>query len=253
MKLLKMQFVILVLVLSIGACQNNSTESNSKSKEMLVQAELVGGDGHVLTAEEQALLTPQLVIDRLKTGNFDYVNNKLTLRDYPLQASNSVKGQYPMAVILSCIDSRVPVEQVFNVGIGDVFVARVAGNIVNEDILGSLEYSCKVAGSKLVLVLGHEACGAVKAAIDQVELGNITPLLDKIQPAVAEAQTFGGEKTASNKAFVNHVVELNVLESMAQIRKESPILKAMEDNGDIRIVGAYYDLYTGKVAFLEED
>lgn len=238
---------------AIISCQNTVEHKESHHESTLSHETGSTLVGHVLDATDQAQLTPDMVLSNLQNGNGRFVDNELTPRDYPLQAENSANGQYPMAVILSCIDSRVPVEQVFDLGIGDVFVARVAGNIVNEDILGSMEYSCKVSGSKLVVVMGHESCGAVKAAIDQVELGNITPLLDKIQPAVADAQTFEGEKTTSNKAFVDHVGELNVLESMAQIRRDSPILKAMEDNGEIKIVGAFYNLHTGKVEFLEEE
>lgn len=237
----------------IISCQNTVEHKESHHESTLSHETGSTLVGHVLDATDQAQLIPDMVLSTLQNGNGRFVDNELTPRDYPLQAENSANGQYPMAVILSCIDSRVPVEQVFDLGIGDVFVARVAGNIVNEDILGSMEYSCKVSGSKLVVVMGHESCGAVKAAIDQVELGNITPLLDKIQPAVADAQSFEGEKTTSNKAFVDHVGELNVLESMAQIRRDSPILKAMEDNGEIKIVGAFYNLHTGKVEFLEEE
>jgi carbonic anhydrase len=238
---------------AIISCQNTVEQKESHHESTLSHETGSTLVGHVLDATDQAQLIPDMVLSTLQNGNGRFVDNELTPRDYPLQAENSANGQYPMAVILSCIDSRVPVEQVFDLGIGDVFVARVAGNIVNEDILGSMEYSCKVSGSKLVVVMGHESCGAVKAAIDQVELGNITPLLDKIQPAVADAQSFEGEKTTSNKAFVDHVGELNVLESMAQIRRDSPILKAMEDNGEIKIVGAFYNLHTGKVEFLEEE
>ncbi|MFA5417239.1 MAG: carbonic anhydrase family protein [Bacteroidales bacterium] len=205
----------------------------------------------VLTAKEQGMLTPETVIGDLKKGNARFTANDLTPRDYPVQAKNSAKAQYPQAVILSCLDSRVPVEQVFDQGIGDVFVARVAGNIVNNDILGSMEYGCKVSGSKLIVVLGHQSCGAVKSAIAEVELGNITTLLDKIQPAIAKSQDFTGEKSADNYDFVDYVGEMNVLVTMESIREQSPILKEMEEKGEIKIVGAFYDLHTGAVEFLE--
>ncbi|WP_020214144.1 carbonic anhydrase [Flavobacterium rivuli] len=156
-------------------------------------------------------------------------------------------------MVLSCLDSRVPVEDVFHSGIGNLFVARVAGNIVNDDILGSLEYACKVSGTKVVLVLGHEYCGAIKSAISNVKLGNITTLLDKIQPAVKMAGSkFKGEKTASNEAFVGEVCDANVMVSIEQIRKRSPILKEMEQKGEILIVGAVYNMKTGKVEFFND-
>ena len=209
-------------------------------------------DGSVITAEEQAKLTPESVIEILKKGNEEFVNNKLTVRNNPERVRNSAQGQYPKAVILSCLDSRVPVEDVFHRSIGDIFVARIAGNIVNPDILGSLEYACKVSGSKLVVVLGHGSCGAIKSAIDDVELGNITGLLDKIKPAVKETKTaFNGETNSSNKEFVEAVCHHNIELMIKKIRQESPILKEMEDNGEIKIIGGYYDMHTGKVDFFE--
>ncbi|SHE38742.1 carbonic anhydrase family protein [Dysgonomonas macrotermitis] len=205
----------------------------------------------VLTAEEQAKLTPQQVLDSLIQGNKDFSEDNLTVRNNSQRVRDAALGQYPKAVVLSCLDSRVPVEDVFHRGIGDVFVARVAGNIVNEDILGSLEYACKVSGSKLIVVLGHDYCGAVKSAIDDVKLGNITPLLAKIRPAVASAgKSFEGEKTSKNPAFVEAVCDENVILAIAEIRKKSPILKEMEEKGEIKIVGGVYDMETGKVTFM---
>ena len=159
------------------------------------------------------------------------------------------QGQFPTAVVLSCLDSRVPVEKVFDLGVGDVFVARVAGNIINPDILASMEYGCKVVGSKIIVVLGHTECGAVKAAIDKVELGNITELLAKIKPAVDSLSKFDGEKTSKNKKLVDEVSVENVDVSMDNIRKNSPILKEMEEKGEIDIVGCMYDLENGKVEY----
>lgn len=205
--------------------------------------------GEVITQAEQAALTPDDVIQILREGNERYVNNDLTNRDYVQQVNNAVSGQFPEAIILSCVDSRVPVEYVFDKGIGDVFVARVAGNFVNEDILGSMEFATKVSGSKLVLVLGHEHCGAVKAAIDDVKLGNITPMLSKITPSV-EAVDYEGERTSKNEEFVHMVCETNVLKTIEQIRTDSPIMAEMEENGEIKIVGGIYDLDTGEVTFL---
>ena len=207
----------------------------------------------VLSAEEQAKLTPDDVIRILKEGNRQFVVDSLTVRNTTARIRDAAMGQYPKAVILSCLDSRVPVEDVFHRGIGDIFVARVAGNIVNEDILGSMEYACKVSGSKLVLVLGHDHCGAIKSAIDGVELGNITALLDKIQPAVATArEEYPDIDTSSkNEAFVEHVCHTNVVVMVNLIREKSPILREMEQNGQIKIIGGKYDMYSGKVDFFE--
>ena len=205
----------------------------------------------VLDKEAQSSLNPDAVLADLMEGNTRFVTERMLQRAYPKQVQATVGGQFPKAVILSCIDSRVPVETIFDQGIGDVFVARVAGNFENTDILGSMEYSCKVAGSKLVMVLGHEACGAVKAACDGVELGNITSLLQNIEPAVTLSKTqVSGETNSSNADFVAKTVENNVKLSIDRIREKSPILKEMEDNGEIKISGAVYELATGKVVLL---
>ena len=172
------------------------------------------------------------------------------MRNHSVQVRKSTNAQYPKAIVLSCVDSRVPVEDVFDRGIGDIFVARVAGNFVNEDILGSMEFACKVSGAKLILVMGHEHCGAVKAAIDDVELGNITPMLEKIKPAV-DAVVYEGERNSGNEAFVHAVSESNVKNTIEKIKTNSPILKEMVDNAAIKIVGAVYDMDTGKVVFLD--
>lgn len=193
-------------------------------------------------------LTPDGVLKDLMAGNSRFLNNDMESRAYQAQRKNTVGGQFPKAVVLSCIDSRVPIETIFDQGIGDVFVARVAGNFENTDILGSLEYSCKAAGSKLVLVLGHESCGAVKAAIDGVELGNITEMLSNITPAVKlTSEQVDGEATSSNNEFVAKTVENNVKLTIERIRERSAILKEMEDNGEIKIVGGVYSLSNGTV------
>ena len=206
----------------------------------------------VLTAEEQAQLTPDEVIKNLKEGNDRFINNDLTARDHTEQVRKSTHGQFPKAVVLSCLDSRIPVEDVFDKGIGDIFVARVAGNFVNKDILGSMEFGCKVAGAKVILVMGHEQCGAVKAAIDGVEMGNITQMLTKIDPAVESSQGFEGEKTSKNMEFVSYVAKNNVKNTIQAIREGSEVLKEMEDNNEIKIIGAVYDMDSGHVAFFEE-
>jgi carbonic anhydrase len=205
---------------------------------------------NVLTAAEQQALTPDSVIQELKDGNARYISNNLTAKDDSMMVHNAATGQYPKAVVLSCIDSRVPVEEVFDQGIGDLFVARVAGNFVNDDILGSMEYGCKVSGAKLILVLGHKSCGAIKAAIDNVKLGNITSMLTKIKTAVIQSQDFVGEKTSKNDAYVEYVAKNNIKNTIVTIKAKSPILKQMSDSGRIKIVGAYYNLKTGEVIFL---
>ncbi len=204
-----------------------------------------------LTKDLQASYSPQSVLEDLLEGNKRYVANNLTSSNVTELVKQTTGGQFPKAVILSCIDSRVPVELVFDQTIGDVFVARVAGNFENTDILGSMEYSCAVAGSKLVLVLGHESCGAVKAACDGVELGNITAMLSNITPAAKMAsEQVEGVADSSNKEFVAKTVENNVKLTIERIREKSKILQEMEDNGEITIVGGVYSLATGKVNML---
>ena len=204
-----------------------------------------------ITKDIQSTLTPDSVLQDLLDGNSRFVNSNSQATDNTALVSQTTGGQYPKAVVLSCIDSRVPVETVLDQAIGDIFVARVAGNFENVDILGSLEYSCNVAGSKLILVLGHESCGAVKAACDGVELGNITEMLSKIMPAVKKsALEVEGEANSSNKAFVAKTVENNVKLTIERIRENSQILTEMEDNGEIKIVGGVYSLHTGKVEML---
>ena len=206
---------------------------------------------NALDKATQDTLTPAGVLQDLLEGNNRFINNETNTVDNAALVGQTTGGQFPKAVVLSCIDSRVPVETVLDQAIGDVFVARVAGNFENTDILGSMEYSCKVAGSKLVLVLGHEACGAVKAACDGVELGNITALLSNITPAVKQSsEEVEGEANSSNGAFVAKTVENNVRLTMDRIREKSPILKEMEDNGEIAIAGGVYMLSSGKVEML---
>ena len=204
----------------------------------------------VVNSKTQSALTPDSVLEDLMKGNQRYVKNELLSRDLSTQIQKTSSGQFPKAIVLSCVDSRVPVEYVFDQGIGDIFVARVAGNFVNEDILGSMEFATKVSGSKLVLVLGHESCGAVISAIDDVKMGNITPMLTKIKPAVNMSKDFEGEKSTKNSEYVAHVCENNVMNTISEIRKMSPILKEMEEKGEIKIVGAVYSLSTGKVEYL---
>lgn len=201
------------------------------------------------TKNTQISLTPKKAYNILVDGNERFIQNVKAQRNLQDQVLETSSGQYPFAVVLSCIDSRVPVELVFDQGIGDIFSARVAGNIVNEDILGSIEYACKVAGSKIVVVLGHTKCGAVTSACQGVELGNITALLHKIKPAVDMIRS--GNEEMNNEA-VEEVSVLNVKLSIDRIRNESPILSEMEKNKEIDIVGALYHVSDGKVEFFKE-
>ena len=201
------------------------------------------------TKEIQEHLTPAFAHKILVDGNARFVQNVKAQRNLKNQVLATSEGQFPFAVVLSCIDSRVPAELVFDQGIGDMFSVRVAGNIVNEDILGSMEYACKVAGSKIVVVMGHSNCGAVTAACNHVELGNVTPLLDKIKHAVTIVENEGNWTVSQEN--VERVSELNVHHAIDRIRKESTILAEMEANGEIEIVGAMYSVQTGEVTFYE--
>ena len=205
----------------------------------------------VTTAEQQKALTPAIVLQNLKDGNKRFADNNVTARDHSKLVRDAVAGQYPKSVILSCLDSRIPVEDVFDKGIGDMFVARVAGNVVNTDILGSMEYACKVSGSKLIVIMGHSSCGAVKSAIDNVQLGNITGLLAKIKPAIKLSQQYAGEKTSKNVEYTDVVGNNNVLYAIEQVKKLSPVLNELIQKEQIKIVGAYYDMKTGRVTFTE--
>jgi carbonic anhydrase len=253
-----MKKLLWILLLSFAATVivscNQSSEGVSKTpvidSSVVVVSDSMIIPSSVLTKEQQDKLTPDQVISELKDGNEEYVNDRLTIRNTSARIREASLGQYPKAVILSCLDSRVPVEDVFHEGIGDLFVARVAGNIINEDILGSMEYGCKVSGSKLVLVLGHEYCGAVKSAIDGVKLGNITALLSKIQPAVKHvADSLKSVLRSKDAASVEMVCDENVRMAIAGIRRSSPILREMEQKGEIKIIGAVYDMRSGKVNF----
>ncbi|MBL7922200.1 MAG: carbonic anhydrase [Bacteroidia bacterium] len=199
--------------------------------------------------ESQANMTPQKALEFLKEGNKRFMNNLMSNRNLLQQANETVNGQWPFATILSCIDSRTSAELIFDQGLGDIFSVRIAGNIVNTDILGSMEFACKVAGSKLIVVLGHSKCGAVKGACDHVEMGNLTELLSKIQPAVYEEKITTTERNSNNSTFVENVSEINVKRSVKNILERSSILKQMFDNGEIGIVGAMHNLETGEVVF----
>jgi carbonic anhydrase len=204
-----------------------------------------------LTKELQSAITPALALELLKDGNKRFVNNLKINRNLLQQANETSDGQHPFAVILSCIDSRTSAELIFDQGLGDVFSVRIAGNIVNEDILGSMEFGCKVAGAKIIVVLGHTKCGAVKGACDNVALGNLTGLIAKIKPAVEQESVTSENRNSSNSAFVENVAELNVSLSVKNILLKSPIIADMVKNGDIGIVGGIHDITTGEVKFFE--
>jgi carbonic anhydrase len=201
-----------------------------------------------LTKAQRDKMTPSQIIEIMKKGNERFRMGVRKNRNYLNEQRASATGQYPAAVLLSCIDSRAPAEVIMDLGIGDIFNCRVAGNVENQDILGSMEFACKLAGAKVVLVMGHTACGAVKGAIDNAELGNLTGLLAKIKPAV-QATTYKGEHSAKNYAFVDAVARKNVEITVADIRKDSPVLAELEAKGMIRITGAMYNLETGVVEF----
>ncbi len=201
-------------------------------------------------AEAQKKLTPDSVLEDLMAGNERYVEGKLSDPNVLPRVKKAVEGQFPKAYILSCVDSRVPVEQVFDQGIGDIFVGRVAGNVEGVDQLGSMEFASKVAGVKLVMVLGHEACGAVKGACDHVKMGNLTELLDEITPAVESVEGHE-DRSSKNKEFVDEVIEANVRKTIADLRERSEVLAELEKDGAIKIVGGVYSLHDGKVTLLD--
>src|SRR5579863_2619489 len=201
-----------------------------------------------LTKEQRDKMTPDEIIQEMKAGNERFRSGKPQHRDLMSEARATAKGQYPAAIVLSCVDSRAPAELILDFGIGDIFSSRVAGNVADEDVFGSMEFACAVAGSKVVLVMGHTSCGAVKGVIDGVELGNLTALLAKMRPAVG-ATHYTGERTAKNYAFVDAVARQNVALTIANIREKSPVLRDLESSGKIKIAGSMYNLETGVVEF----
>ena len=231
------------LTTTIGACAIAPVISAS--------AQTVTTGSGALTKEQRDRLTPGQVLDAMRKGNERFRTGKLAVRDYRDQQRTSAAGQYPAAVVLGCIDSRAPTEIIFDAGIGDTFNARIAGNVVNDDLLGSLEFACAVAGAKVLLLFGHTACGAIKGAIDDVEMGNLTGLLARVKPAITQT-TFDGARSSKNAAYVDAVARTNVLLGLDNIRRRSPLLADLEKKNAIHIVGAMYDLVTGVVEFLTE-
>src|SRR5258708_25944834 len=203
-----------------------------------------------LTKEQRDQMTPAQIIQAMKNGNKRFRRGERKERNYLREQKASAKGQYPAAVLLTCMDARAPAEVIMDLGIGDVFNCRVAGNVRKEDVLGSMEFACKLAGAKVVLVMGHTACGAIKGAIDNAELGNLTGLLAKIKPAI-DATTYAGEHSAKNYAFVDAVARKNVEMTVAGIRQESSVLAELEAKGAVKMAGAMYNLETGAVEFFD--
>ncbi len=234
---------IVMLVLFTGVAKCNEKPSATDENNLVSE---------VMTSERQQNATPQAILDDLMAGNQRYLDNQLTNRDFPAQVKATTSGQYPKAIILSCVDSRVPVEMAFDQGVGDVFVARVAGNAENEDILGSIEYAVGVAGSKLIMVLGHESCGAVKSAIDKLDVGsaNVDHLLGQIEPAIEMVE---GERNSKDKTYVSNVIHTNVNVTVEDIKKRSQIVNQMVADGKVDVVGAYYSLKDGKVTLVEKN
>lgn len=244
-------FGLLIVSLSILSCVAEKKAETSAVKEEVVAQTPVKS---ILTAEEQANMSPDEIIGRLKKGNENFVSNNLTQRDHSSQRREAMIGQYPKAIVLSCVDSRVPVEDVFDLGIGDIFVARVAGNIENADIVGSMEFATAVAGSKVVIVMGHTACGAVKHAVDNtnaasMDMNSLQNLLDEIKPSVT-ATPKSGEVSSKNTEFLTKVIHENTKITVEDIRKRSPKMASLEKEGKIKIVAAVYNMATGKVEFI---
>lgn len=251
-KSLQTMFMVLIC-LSFISCEESKKEVISESKSIETEIEKAPVKS-VLTAEEQANMSPDEIIGRLKKGNENFMTNNLTRRDHSAQRRKATIGQYPKAIVLSCVDSRVPVEDVFDLGIGDIFIARVAGNIENKDIVGSMEFATAVAGSKLVIVMGHTACGAVKHAIDNTDAASmnmnaLNDLLNEIKPSV-EATEKKGEVSSKNIVFTNSVIQNNAIQTVEDIRKRSPKMAQLENEGQIKIVAAAYNMESGKVDFI---
>jgi carbonic anhydrase len=235
----------LAAVLLLAGCQS----SRDKSSSTEATANGTGASVSAPTKESQAATTPQAALAELKTGNARFVAGRPLNRDLREDVKVTASGQYPIAVVLSCLDSRKPIEIVLDQGIGDIFSARIAGNVMNDDIVGSMEFACKVSGSKLIAVIGHSNCGAIKGAVDGVELGNLTGLLNKIKPAMSQVPADVQPRNSKNLEFVDDVAAANVRLVMQQIRERSPILREMLDAGKIGMAGGMYNLSTGEVRF----
>jgi carbonic anhydrase len=241
MKTLSIALTSAAVLAVLAACSSDKSVATKQSGEATMQPDKAGQDA----------LTPDSVLKDLMAGNKQYVAGQLGNPNVEARRNKAAEGQFPKAYILSCVDSRVPVEQVFNQGIGDIFVGRVAGNIETAEQLGSMEFAAGVSGVKVVMVLGHEACGAVKGACDAVKLGNLTTLLEQIDPAIANVKGHEGNRTSANKEFVSGVIEENVQLTVSDIRQRSEVLANLEKEGKIKIVGGIYSLHTGEVTLVD--
>lgn len=238
---------IFFAVITLTSCNMENTDSQTQDSG----SEPANNEYITQTDQSQAKMTPEIAIATLKEGNARFTDKSMINRDLIAQVKQTGSGQYPFAAIVSCIDSRVPTEIVFDQGVGDIFNARIAGNFVDTEILGSLEFATKVAGSKAIVVLGHTECGAVKGACDNVQMGNLTATLDHIMPAVEGVTDVSGDRNSKNAEFVQKVADLNVELTIEKIMSDSDIIREMYENGDITIVGAMYDVHSGEVTFMD--
>lgn len=243
--------VLAATLLATAGCESSKNTACCSMSACSMPATncIAGAVASPTTKAAQAAMTPAQALAELKAGNARFVAGHPLHRNLPADVKATASGQYPFAVVLSCLDSRQPIEIVLDQGIGDIFSARVAGNVLNDDVLGSLEFACKVSGAKLIAVIGHSNCGAIKGAVDDVQLGNLTSLLAKIKPAMDAVPAGVQPRTSKNPEFVDEVAKANVLLVRQQIRDRSPILREMLDNGQIGLVGGMYDLSTGEVHF----
>lgn len=255
MKKLNYLSTILGVSLILASCgeaeERNEPVTGTEDMEMTNQRAEWDADV-TLTQQERDALMPADVVAEFKGGNQRFIKDSLTPRNRQARIEATAGAQYPKAMVLSCIDSRVPVEEIFDQGLGDLFVGRIAGNFADEEMLGSMEFATKVAGSKVIVVMGHESCGAIKSAIENVELGNITAMLAHIDPAIEMTNNFAeDQRTIKNEEYLNAVIKNNVKHTIDKIKTDSPIIAEMAENGEINIVGAYYNVDTGAVEWLE--
>lgn len=235
----------IILLLIVSSCNNKIKDTYTLHSSSDIHQQ-------VLTKAERDSLSPDAVLKEFLEGNIRFKNAEITYRKHDENIRKKVTdGQYPKAFVLSCVDSRVPVEDVFDQGLGDVFVGRIAGNFVNDDLIGSMEFACKVAGAKLIIIMGHQHCGAIKGAIDNVEMGYLTSMLENLKPGVNMSTGFEGEKTSKNEKYVKEVNINNIRNSINKIRLKSTILREMEREGKIKIIGAFYTLRNGSLEIID--
>ncbi|MGK7369941.1 MAG: carbonic anhydrase family protein [Candidatus Halalkalibacterium sp. M3_1C_030] len=233
-------YAVVFISMFIGCASESSNQQASEATEP-----------QVFTQEMQAEITPDEALDKLKAGNERFVSGNLKYKDYRKQFEETAEGQYPHSTVFACIDSRSAAEQFLDVGIGEIFKVRIAGNTVSEDVLGSMEFATQVAGSKVLAVIGHTNCGAVKGAIDNAELGHLTGLVNKIKPAIEEVPDSVQPRTSSNKEFVNAVTKNHIQNVLDEIQNRSEVIRKQVESGSIKLVGGMYDLSTGEVTFYE--